>query len=56
MMKKKTRQAPRRNSAVGVTNGAEPELIWVMAVAIALLAATQLLRARRMRTSLETRQ
>ena len=44
------------NSAVGVTNGAEPELIWVMAVAIALLAATQLLRARRMRTSLETRQ
>jgi Ca-activated chloride channel family protein len=33
--------------AVGVTSGAEPGLIWVMAVAIALLGATHLLRARR---------
>jgi Ca-activated chloride channel family protein len=32
--------------AVGVTSGAEPELIWVMAVAMALLGATHLLRAR----------
>ena len=32
--------------AVGVTSGAEPELIWVMAVAIALLGATHLLRTR----------
>jgi Ca-activated chloride channel family protein len=32
--------------AVGVTSGAEPELTWVMAVAMALLAATHLLRKR----------
>jgi Ca-activated chloride channel family protein len=40
--------------AVGVTSGAEPELIWVMAVAIALLGATHLLRAR-LSTSLGAR-
>ena len=33
--------------AVGVTSGAEPELIWVMAVAIALLGCIHLLRTRR---------
>jgi len=36
--------------AVGVTSGAEPELIWAMAVAIALLGVTHLLRARRVAT------
>jgi len=40
--------------AVGVTSGAEPELIWVMAVAMALLGATHLLRAR-LSTSLGVR-
>jgi hypothetical protein len=35
--------------AVGVTSGAEPELIWVMAVAIALFGCVQVLRARRRR-------
>jgi Ca-activated chloride channel family protein len=33
--------------AIGVTSGAEPELIWVMAVAIAFLGCIHLLRARR---------
>jgi Ca-activated chloride channel family protein len=33
--------------AVGVTSGAEPELIWVIAVAIALLLGMHLLRTRR---------
>ena len=33
--------------AVGVTSGAEPELMWVMAVAIALLGCIRLLRTRR---------
>jgi Ca-activated chloride channel family protein len=32
--------------AIGVTSGAEPELIWVLAVAIALLGCTRLRRAR----------
>ena len=36
--------------AIGVTSGAEPELPWVMAVAIALLGVTHLLRARRVAT------
>jgi Ca-activated chloride channel homolog len=36
--------------AVGVTSGAEPELIWVMAVALVLFGCTHLLRARRMTT------
>ena len=36
------------DQAVGVTSGAEPELIWVIAV-IALFGTTQLLRARRRR-------
>ena len=36
--------------AVGVTSGAEPELVWVMAVAIALLGVAHLLRARRVAT------
>jgi hypothetical protein len=33
--------------AIGVTSGAEPELIWVMAAAIALLGCIHLLRSRR---------
>jgi Ca-activated chloride channel family protein len=33
--------------AIGVTSGAEPELIWVMTVAIAFLGCIHLLRARR---------
>ena len=33
--------------AIGVTSGAEPELIWVMAVAAALFGCLHLLRARR---------
>jgi Ca-activated chloride channel family protein len=33
--------------AVGVTGGAEPELIWVMAIAVALSGCVHLLRARR---------
>jgi Ca-activated chloride channel family protein len=35
--------------AVGVTSGAEPELIWIMALAVALLGGTHLLRARQRR-------
>jgi Ca-activated chloride channel family protein len=35
------------NHAVGVTSGAEPELIWVLAVAIALLGCVRLLGRRR---------
>ena len=31
--------------AVGVTSGAEPELVWVLAIAMALLGGMQLLRA-----------
>jgi Ca-activated chloride channel family protein len=33
--------------AVGVTSGAEPELIWIVAVALGLLGCTHLLRPRR---------
>ena len=33
--------------AVGVTSGAEPELVWVFAIAVALLGCVGLLRARR---------
>jgi Ca-activated chloride channel homolog len=34
------------DSAVGVTRGAEPDLVWLMAIALMLLAATGLMRAR----------
>jgi hypothetical protein len=40
--------------AVGVTSGAEPELIWVLALAIALFGGTRGLRAR-LATSLGAR-
>jgi Ca-activated chloride channel family protein len=35
--------------AVGVTSGAEPELVWVIAVGLAIFGCMQLLRARRRR-------
>jgi Ca-activated chloride channel family protein len=36
--------------AVGVTQGSEPELIWLVAIALALLSCVSLLRARRRRS------
>ena len=39
-------------SAVGVTNGPEPELVWVFAIAMALAGGVMLLRARRQRSGL----
>jgi hypothetical protein len=36
--------------AVGVTNGSEPEIVWVFAVAVALLGCMGLLRARRQKS------
>jgi Ca-activated chloride channel homolog len=36
--------------AVGVTSGAEPDLVWVAAIALALFACASLLRARRPRS------
>jgi hypothetical protein len=32
--------------AIGVTSGAEPELIWVIAIAVALFGCMRLLRTR----------
>jgi Ca-activated chloride channel family protein len=39
--------------AVGVTSGAEPEIIWVIAVAVATLCCVRLLRSRRQQSGAE---
>jgi len=36
--------------AVGVTNGPEPDIVWVCAIAVAWLGGVSLLRARRRRS------
>jgi hypothetical protein len=35
------------DSAVGVTRGPEPEVVWLFAIVVALLGCVSLLRARR---------